>query len=194
MAPQIDYKGYTATKITEVSFKFHSPPPPHTHTHTCTPLSAVWIWVVLSLLILVLFLKKNILIDDASHRIYGGINGIITPEKFSHCCESSRSHTNFPTYGSSKGTENPQGIWLWSSAGFEYITSTGLGEQRLLEGTNKNLRAPGPRRKEQWSQKRMSQTLMWVFGSLWWKHGLTVACSRVRDTESSSPGRCSMLV
>ena len=41
--------------------------------------------------------------------------------------------TNFLTWGSNKGSENPQEIWLWSSAGFDYRTSTGLGKQRLLE-------------------------------------------------------------
>ena len=31
---------------------------------------------------------------------------------------------------------------------------------RLLEGTNKTLCAPGPRRKEQWPHKRLSQTCL----------------------------------
>ena len=35
--------------------------------------------------------------------------------------------TGFPTRGSSKGTEKPQGIWLWRPVGFDYRTSTGLG-------------------------------------------------------------------
>ena len=64
--------------------------------------------------------------------------------------------TDFPTWESSKGTENPQGIWLCRSAGFDYRTSTGLGKQRLLEGTNKTLCTPGPRRGEQWPHKRPS--------------------------------------
>ena len=37
----------------------------------------------------------------------------------------------FPTWGSSKGIENPQGIWLWRPVGFDYRTSTGLGKQTL---------------------------------------------------------------
>ena len=37
----------------------------------------------------------------------------------------------FPTWGSSEGTENPQGIWLWRPVGFDYRTSTGLGKQML---------------------------------------------------------------
>ena len=66
--------------------------------------------------------------------------------------------TDFPTWGSGKGTEYPQGIWLLRSVGFDYRTSTGLEKQRLIEGTNKTLRAPEPKRKEQWSHKRPSQT------------------------------------
>ena len=57
-----------------------------------------------------------------------------------------------------RGTENPQGIWLWRPVGFDYITSTGLGNQRLLEDTNYTLYTPGPRRKEKWLHKRLSQT------------------------------------
>ena len=37
--------------------------------------------------------------------------------------------TNFPTWGSGKGIEKPQGIWLWRPVGFDYRTSTGLGTQ-----------------------------------------------------------------
>ena len=34
--------------------------------------------------------------------------------------------TNFPTWGSSKRTENPQGISIWRQVGFDYRTSTRL--------------------------------------------------------------------
>ena len=37
--------------------------------------------------------------------------------------------TDFPTWGSGKGTENPQGIWR--PVGFDYKTYTGLGKQTL---------------------------------------------------------------
>ena len=50
-----------------------------------------------------------------------------------------RPTTDFSTWGSSKGTENPQGILLWGPVGFHDRISTGLGKQRLLEGT-KNLK------------------------------------------------------
>ena len=54
---------------------------------------------------------------------------------------------NFPTWGSIKGTENPQGIWRWQSVGFDCRPSTGLGNQRLLEGTNETSCASRTKRK-----------------------------------------------
>ena len=42
----------------------------------------------------------------------------VMSKKFSHCCESSRAHNRFPCCrGSCKGTEKPQGIWLWRPEG-----------------------------------------------------------------------------
>ena len=46
--------------------------------------------------------------------------------------------TDFPTWGSGKGTENPQGIWLWRPVGFDYTTCTGLGKP-TLGGHKRNL-------------------------------------------------------
>ena len=87
--------------------------------------------------------------------------------------------------GSSKGTERPQGIWLWRPVWFDYRTSKDW-ENRLLEGTNKTLCVPGARKKKPYPHKRLSQTCLWVSWSLWWRHGLTVACCRVRGTEHSA--------
>ena len=53
---------------------------------------------------------------------------------------------------------------------------------RLLEGTNKTLSAPGHRRKEQWPHKRLTQTWLWVSRSLWRRYGLALVCCRVRGT------------
>ena len=64
-------------------------------------------------------------------------------------------------------------------------TYTGLGN-RLLEGTNRTLCAPGPRRKEQWPHKRRTQTCLWVSKSLQQRWGSVVACCRVGGTECSS--------
>ena len=44
----------------------------------------------------------------------------------------------FPTWGSVKGTENPQRIWIWKPVGFDYRTYTELGKQ-TLGGQEQNL-------------------------------------------------------
>ena len=62
----------------------------------------------------------------------------IIPKKVSHCCKILGPTAVFPTWGSSKGTENPQGIWLWRPVVFHYRTSTGLGEN-ALGGHTQNL-------------------------------------------------------
>ena len=64
-------------------------------------------------------------------------------------------------------------------------TYTALGN-RLLEGTNKTLCTPGPRRKEQWPHKRLTKNCLCVSKSLRWRHGLAVACRRVGRTEGPS--------
>ena len=46
---------------------------------------------------------------------------------------------DFPTWGFSKGTGNPKGIWLWRTAGFDYRTSTGLGETDSWKAQTKPL-------------------------------------------------------
>ena len=57
---------------------------------------------------------------------------------------------------------------------------------RLLEGTNKTLCAPGCRRKEQWPLKRLTQTCAWVSRSFWQRRVSAVACYGVWDTECNS--------
>ena len=49
-----------------------------------------------------------------------------------------RPTTDFPTWGSSKGTENPQGIFPWRPVGFDYKTSMGLVKEPL-RGHKQNL-------------------------------------------------------
>ena len=57
---------------------------------------------------------------------------------------------------------------------------------RRLEGTNRTLCTPGPRRKEQWPHRRLTQTSPWMSRSLWQRCGLAVACCRVGGTEYSN--------
>ena len=91
--------------------------------------------------------------------------------------------TDFPTWGSGKAIENPQRVWLWRDLTIELTQDWG---SRLLEGTNKTLCAPGPRRKESWPYKTLTQTCLWGSRSLRQRRGSAVACCRVRGTEWAS--------
>ena len=57
---------------------------------------------------------------------------------------------------------------------------------RLSEGTNRNLCTPGPRRKEQWPHRRLTQTSPWESRSPWQQCGSAVACCMVKGTEYTS--------
>ena len=98
-------------------------------------------------------------------------------------------------WGSSKGTRNPQGFWLWRPTGFDCRTSIGLREIETshLEGTNKILCAPGLRGKEQWPHRRLNQTNHLVFDELLRSHGSAVARCRDGGTSSSSPRKCPLV-
>ena len=85
--------------------------------------------------------------------------------------------TDFPTLGSGKGTENPQGICLWRPVGFDYRIYTGLGKHFWRAQTKPC--APGFRRKEQWPHKRLTQTCLWVSRSLQKRPELATAWGRV---------------
>jgi len=63
--------------------------------------------------------------------------------------------TDFPNWGSSKGTENLHRIKLWKPEGLDYRTCTGLGKQ-TLGGHKKTLCAAGARRKEECPHMRLS--------------------------------------
>ena len=65
--------------------------------------------------------------------------GTTISKKFLHCCEGLDPITDFSTWGSSKGSGNPQRICLSRSMDLDYRTATGLGKQRLFKGTNKSL-------------------------------------------------------
>ena len=89
---------------------------------------------------------------------------------------------------SHRRTRNPQGIWLWRPAGFDYRMSTGLGKETpLSEGVNKIFCAPG-RRETSGDRGRLSQSCLLVLEGLLWRSGLGVAQHRGRGTGSSSPG------
>ena len=75
-----------------------------------------------------------------------------------------------PTKG--LGTSKPD-PWLWRTAGFDYRSSTGLGETEtpILECTNKVFCTPRPRGKEQWPHKRLNQKYLLVLEGLLWSVG-----------------------
>ena len=91
------------------------------------------------------------------------------------------STKDFPTWGFGKGTKNPKGIWLWRPVGFDYRNYTKLWKQ-LLKDTKKTLCIPGPRRKEQWPHKRLTQTCLWMPRSLQERSELGVACCSVEGS------------
>ena len=77
--------------------------------------------------------------------------------------------SGFPAWGSEKGTGNPQGIWPWGPAEFDYKPSRGLSETEtpVLEGTQKNLHASKPIAKEQWPHRRLNQNYLLVLEGLY---------------------------
>ena len=92
----------------------------------------------------------------------------------------------------SSGLLKGQGLWVqqtwvwhkpsWRSSPLTHIEPPELTQDwgnRFWEGTNRNLCAPGPRRKEQWPHRRLTQTCPWVFRSLWQMRGSVVAWFRV---------------
>ena len=104
----------------------------------------------------------------------------------------------------SSGLPQGQGLWVqetwvwhkpsWRRSPLTPPELTQDWRNRLLEGTNKTLLcAPGSRRKEQWPQKKMTQTFLWMSRSLQWRHGSIVACCGVRGTDYNSSGSHGML-
>ena len=59
----------------------------------------------------------------------------------------------------------------WSLRGFLISLCYSLEFCIQMEGTNKTLYAPGPKRKELWPHKRLTQTCLWEPRSLWWRCG-----------------------
>ena len=75
-----------------------------------------------------------------------------------------------------------QQTWVWHKPSWRRSPLTHHRAARtntgLLKGKNKSLCAPGPRRKELWPHRRLTQTCPGVSRSLWWRQGSVVAHSR----------------
>ena len=140
------------------------------------------------------FWRRLTLASLYSH--WGGAGGWLTncrtimPKKFSRCCEKSRSHTDFQSWGSGKGTEYPQGIWFLGQKDLITELPHDWGNRDLCA---KTLHAPEPRRKDQWHHKRLSRMCLCMLGSLQHRHGSTVVCHGFRGTDDNSPGSPSLL-
>ena len=94
---------------------------------------------------------------------------------------------DFLIWGSSKETKNPRESDYEGQWNLIIKLPQNWGE-RLLEDTNKTLCTAGPRRKEQWPHRRLSQTCLWVSRSLWQRDGLKVACRGISGTDYNSLG------
>ena len=80
-------------------------------------------------------------------------------KKFSHCCKHSRLHIRLDNLGVRQRDRESQGIWLWRTAGFDYRTSTGLGETETLGGHKQNLVGTRTQGKEAVSPKETESDL-----------------------------------
>ena len=95
--------------------------------------------------------------------------------------------TDFPTWGSSKGTENPRGIWR--QVELDNTTSTGLGKQ-TLGGHKQNFLLTMAQEKWAVTQQEIEPDQA---RKLWWRCRLTEACLEVRNTDYNSLGSHSLL-
>ena len=76
------------------------------------------------------------------------------------------------------------------ASGSDYRTSRGLEETEIpvLEGTNRILHIPRPRREEQWRHRRLNQNYLLVLEGLLWRHGS--AGAHHRDGALEGPPWC----
>ena len=81
--------------------------------------------------------------------------------------------SGFPAWESNKGTGNPQGIWPWRPARFDYKTSAGLGqnENSSLGGHRQNLVCTKTQRTGEWPHSGLNPSYLLVLEGLLWKHG-----------------------
>ena len=101
----------------------------------------------------------------------------------------------FPTWGSGNRRRNSQRIRLWRLVGFDCRTSTELGETKtpLLESTHNVVCTSGPRGNEQWSHRRMNQTLSASVGGSPAEAGAAMAHRGDEDTGSRNSGKYSFV-
>ena len=80
----------------------------------------------------------------------------LLPKNFSHCCKSSRAHNRFLyMHVQQNNWEFPGNLTLSRELPRDW-------GNRHFESTTEPCMHQGPRRKEQWPHKRLSQTCLWV--------------------------------
>ena len=87
--------------------------------------------------------------------------GTVVSKKLLPCCNSSGPTTDSQPGDPAKGLRPPREL----DSGGQWDLTTGLPRDfgnRFLESTDKIFCIPGPRRKEQWPHKRLSQTCLWL--------------------------------
>ena len=89
--------------------------------------------------------------------------------------------------GFDKGTVNPQGVWPWGPAGYDYRPSRGLRktETPILESANKILCAARPGGEDKWPHRRLNQNHLPVSDGRLWRHGLAGVHQRDEGTRRS---------
>ena len=85
-----------------------------------------------------------------------------------------------------RAKETPQQDCRRGAVAFKIKSQT---YQRHLEGTSKTLCAPELRERSSDPHERLSQTCLWVFECLLWRHGSAVICHTERGSGCSRPGR-----
>lgn len=92
-------------------------------------------------------------------------------QKFSHYCEGSEPHFRLSNKGSDKGMGNPQGIWSWRPAGFDYKTSRDWerdSKQKQSWRTQTNLARSKTQRRSSDLTGKLNQNYLLIVGrSLW---------------------------
>ena len=104
-------------------------------------------------------------------------------------CEYSKHHIRVPSLGTQPSDWESPGNLTLKASGICIKHPQDWRKWRLLEGTNKILRALGTRGKDQWPPQEIEPDLP-VSEGLLQKHVLAMAHHGDRGTGNSSPGRC----
>ena len=94
--------------------------------------------------------------------------------------------TDFPTWGSGNGTENPQENLTLEASGIGLQNLHRTGETDSWRAETKPCVHQDPEERSSGPHKRLTQTCLRVSRSLRWRYGLEAACCRVGGSECGS--------